>query len=79
LSGRLGRDAAHDLVQGATRRATESGRPVAEVLGEDQQVRAVLSDEDLVEALDPQNWLGATDALIERALAAHSRRAEEQR
>jgi 3-carboxy-cis,cis-muconate cycloisomerase len=74
LAPRLGREAAHELVQDCSRRAT-AGHSFADVLRAEPRVREVLDDEELTAALDPAGWTGSTDALIDRALAAHATRA----
>ncbi len=53
---------------GLVREALAAGRPLAEV------AREHLPDDQAARVLDPATYLGATDALIDRALAAHGRR-----
>ena len=65
LAGVLGREAADETV----RAALAEGRPLA------LAAREHLDSEDVDRLLDPATYLGATDALIDRALAAHGRRA----
>jgi 3-carboxy-cis,cis-muconate cycloisomerase len=74
LAPRLGREAAHDLVRRCAARAAETGQPFRDVLAAEPQVEAELGDDGLTSALDPQNWSGASQALIDRALAAHAQR-----
>jgi 3-carboxy-cis,cis-muconate cycloisomerase len=71
LASRLGRGHAHDLVEGAARRAGEEGRSLRDVLAELPQAAEHLAGEDLDAALDPEAYLGAAPELVERALAAH--------
>ncbi|MFG1928101.1 3-carboxy-cis,cis-muconate cycloisomerase [Cryptosporangium sp. NPDC048952] len=59
LAETLGRSAAHDLVKNAVL----AGRPLREVLDE----AGVAADP----VLDPANYLGSADELVDRALAAH--------
>jgi 3-carboxy-cis,cis-muconate cycloisomerase len=59
LAGVLGRDVADELVR--------DGRPLA------LAAREHLDSEDVDRLLDPATYLGANDALIDRALAAHGR------
>ena len=70
LGGRIGRLPAHHLVEGACRRAVNEGRHLREVLGEDPEVRKHLSPADLDRLLDPANYVGLAEALVNRALAA---------
>jgi 3-carboxy-cis,cis-muconate cycloisomerase len=59
LAGVLGRDVTDELVR--------DGRPLA------LAAREHLDSEDVDRLLDPATYLGANDALIDRALAAHGR------
>ena len=68
MSERVGRRAAHGLVQAASRRAVEAGRPLRDVLLDDSEIREQLSPEEIDAALEPAAYLGAGEALIERAL-----------
>ena len=66
LSERLGRTAAKDLVRGASLRAADTGRPLAEVLA---GLDTGLGPEEIEAALDPTTYLGSARAFVERALA----------
>jgi 3-carboxy-cis,cis-muconate cycloisomerase len=70
LAPRLGRLRAHELVEAAAGEATDTGRPLADVLGDLPE----LSGADLKELLDPAGYLGSSGTLIDRALAAHRAR-----
>jgi 3-carboxy-cis,cis-muconate cycloisomerase len=72
LAGALGRPAARETVERASRRAAEQGRPLREVLLESPRVAGHLDAADLDRALDPAAHLGAAAALVDRALAAHA-------
>jgi 3-carboxy-cis,cis-muconate cycloisomerase len=72
LAGALGRPAARETVERASRRAAEQGRPLREVLVESPRVAGHLDAADLDRALDPAAHLGAAAALVDRALAAHA-------
>ncbi|MGH9068192.1 MAG: class-II fumarase/aspartase family protein [Acidimicrobiales bacterium] len=69
----LGRQAAKDAVAGVAARAASSGRSLAEELGDDPAVVGAFGPGRLPGLLDPAGYLGATDAWIDRALAAHAR------
>ena len=77
LAPELGRLRAHELVEAASRRAVEEARPLRDVLLEDAKVRERLGAHGVEAALQPERYLGAADALIDRALAAHRARATE--
>jgi 3-carboxy-cis,cis-muconate cycloisomerase len=71
LGERVGRSEAHRLVEAASRRAVESGRPFREELLDDEAIRAELSAEEIERALDPDGYAGEADALVERALSRY--------
>jgi 3-carboxy-cis,cis-muconate cycloisomerase len=73
LAGPLGRRRAREAVELASRRAAEEGRPLREVLLASPEVAGSLRGADLDRALDPAAQLGAAQALVDRALAAHAR------
>ena len=68
LARHVGKQEAHHIVQAAAKRATEAGADLRGVALEDEQVRAVLSPDEIDRALDPAGYLGSTDPFIERAL-----------
>src|ERR1700728_216070 len=69
LAKHIGRSPAHQLVERAAHRALESGRPLRELLLEDQEVRAHLSSADIDGLLDPRNYTGSAASMIQRVLA----------
>ena len=73
LSESIGRPAAQALVTGAAAASARDGRAFREVLADTPEVFDVLGHEGLEAALDPRRYLGVTDELIARALAAHTR------
>jgi 3-carboxy-cis,cis-muconate cycloisomerase len=77
LRGSLGAPAAHDLVAVAAARSASSGIPLRDVLLatpeiEDKLTRAGITPEQVERALDPASYLGASQAFIGAALAAHA-------
>jgi 3-carboxy-cis,cis-muconate cycloisomerase len=68
MSERVGRRQAHELVQAASRRAVEAGRPLRDELLDDAEIRAQLSPAEIDRALDPSGYLGSGEAFVERAL-----------
>jgi 3-carboxy-cis,cis-muconate cycloisomerase len=72
LGRHWGRQAAHELVERACRRAVEDGRHLREVLADDPQVRAVLSDADLDRVFDVGNHLGLAGVFVDRVLAGRA-------
>ena len=73
LGGRIGRLQAHHLVEGACRRAAAEELHLREVLTADAEVRKHLSAEDLQRLLDPANYVGLAESMVERALAARGK------
>lgn len=73
LAKNMGRMPAHHLVERASHRALESGRPLRELLVEDETVREHLSVAEIDGLLDPQNYIGSADAMIGRILADHKK------
>lgn len=69
LAGELGRGPAQQLVKRLCEQAVARGTSLrAELLGDDE-VRAVLSEQDVVAATEPADHLGSAGAFIDRALA----------
>jgi len=71
LAPALGRHPAHELVQAAAQEAFASERALGDVLAENGEVTAHVDRDELARLLDPAGYLGATGALIDRALRAH--------
>ena len=67
LAGKIGRQAAHDLVEKAVRRAA-TGLPFREALLADPHVEEHLGGSGVDAALDPARYLGAAEVLVKRAL-----------
>ncbi len=75
LAPALGWQAAQALVRQAAARAAQEDRSFRDVLLESPQVSEQLGEQGVDAALDPSRYLGASDELIDRALAAHRDRA----
>ncbi|KPX57204.1 3-carboxy-cis,cis-muconate cycloisomerase [Pseudomonas amygdali] len=73
LSQRIGRDAAHHLVEQCCRRAVEQGAHLRQVLGENSQVSEQFSSDELDRLLDPAHYLGQARQWVECAVAEHTR------
>lgn len=71
LAPKIGRPEAYRIIQAISKQVTGSGKNMRQAALEDGQVRAVLSPEEIDNALDPTYYLGSTDAFIDRALAAY--------
>lgn len=71
LAQRLGRETAHHLLEQCCKRAVVEQRHLRAVLGDEPQVTAELSAEELDRLLDPAYYLGQAQAWVERAVAEH--------
>jgi 3-carboxy-cis,cis-muconate cycloisomerase len=74
LGSKIGRMAAHQLVEKACHRAIELGQHLRQVLGQDAAVSTELSSDELDRLLDPSNYLGQATAFVDRVLATHRRK-----
>ncbi|WP_271412223.1 3-carboxy-cis,cis-muconate cycloisomerase [Pseudomonas sp. Q1-7] len=71
LAQRIGRDAAHHLVEQCCRQAAQEGAHLRSVLGANAEVRAQLSSDELDRLLDPAHYLGQARRWVDQALAEH--------
>jgi 3-carboxy-cis,cis-muconate cycloisomerase len=71
LSQHIGRSAANDMVRRCTLEAVEHQLAFAQVLMQDGDVRSHLSEQQIADALEPAEYLGSIDELIQRAQDAH--------
>jgi 3-carboxy-cis,cis-muconate cycloisomerase len=69
LAPHVGRRRGRDLVEGAAREAIDRGTPLRDELLKLPAVARALDAASIDRLLDPANYLGANDALINRALA----------
>jgi len=71
LAQRLGRDRAHHLLEQCCQRAVAEQRHLRAVLGDEPQVSAELSAEELDRLLDPAHYLGQARVWVARAVSEH--------
>ena len=71
LAQRIGRDAAHHLLEQCCKQAVREGSQLRQVLGSHAEVGAQLSAAELDRLLDPALYLGQARRWVERALAEH--------
>lgn len=76
LAPALGRVEAGDLVAGLCRDAVAHRRSLHDALSTDSRVTRHLSPSEIGEALDPSGYVGSAGEFVDRALAAHRRKAE---
>ncbi|KFX71761.1 3-carboxy-cis,cis-muconate cycloisomerase [Pseudomonas taeanensis MS-3] len=71
LAQRIGRDAAHHLLEQCCKQAVLEGVHLRQVLGSNAEVNAQLSAEEIDRLLDPALYLGQARRWVERAVAEH--------
>lgn len=74
LGESLGRDAAHKLLEEATRRSISEGCNLREVLSKMPEVKGILNDVVLLNLEAPEEYLGVCDELQTRLLSSQTRR-----
>jgi 3-carboxy-cis,cis-muconate cycloisomerase len=77
LGARLGRDVAHKIIEGASRRSANENRNLAAVLAEIPEVNAQLSPDELKQLETPEQYLGSAEA-FRKALVAESRQEDDK-
>jgi 3-carboxy-cis,cis-muconate cycloisomerase len=73
LAKHMGKLPAHHLIERAAGKALESGRSMQDVLLEDKQVREHLSETEINKLLDPKNYTGSAESMIDQVLADHKK------
>jgi 3-carboxy-cis,cis-muconate cycloisomerase len=68
LAGRIGREAAHQLVGQACRQSVEQKRPLLDLLADDARVSTHLSRAELAKLFDPAAYLGLAERFVNRVL-----------
>ncbi|MEN3292756.1 MAG: 3-carboxy-cis,cis-muconate cycloisomerase [Burkholderiales bacterium] len=75
LGGKIGRMAAHQLVEKACHRAAGTGEHLRQTLAQDAAIANELTPAELDRLLDPSNYLGQAAAFVDRVLATYRRKA----
>lgn len=70
LAPALGRTVAHDVVYDACRKAIADGGHLSDALKADATIAEKLDASEIDRLMEPTNYLGAADAMIDRVLAA---------
>jgi 3-carboxy-cis,cis-muconate cycloisomerase len=70
LGKEIGKAAAHQLVEAASRKAVEKKMHLREILSSDAEVSSRLSAAELEKLFDPRNYTGMANQFIDRAIAA---------
>jgi len=74
LAPKRGRNEAHHAVEALSRRALAEQRHLRDLALSDESIAAELSPEVVRRIFDASTYLGASNAFIDNALAAHRRR-----
>jgi 3-carboxy-cis,cis-muconate cycloisomerase len=64
----IGREYAHDLVYDRCRDAATQGRPLLDLLAENDEITKHLDRDALATLLDPANYLGQSGVMVDRVL-----------
>jgi 3-carboxy-cis,cis-muconate cycloisomerase len=73
LAKHMGKLPAHHRIERTASKALESGRSLRDVLLEDKQVRKHLSETEIDKLLDPKNYTGSAESMIDQVLADHKK------
>lgn len=73
LAKKIGRPEAFKLVETLAKQVGTSGQELRQVAGQNGQVLAALSPEELEQALDPAHYLGSAMTFIDRAITAYQK------
>src|SRR5229473_363328 len=68
LAPHLGRQRAHDLVYDISRQVSISGRPLLDLLAQNEEIDASLDRAALAKLLDPAEYLGLSGEMVDRVL-----------
>jgi 3-carboxy-cis,cis-muconate cycloisomerase len=73
LAEKMGKAAAHEVVEEACTKARREKRPLLDVVLGDERVTARVSAEDVGRLFDARNYLGLAEAFVDRVMAANLR------
>jgi 3-carboxy-cis,cis-muconate cycloisomerase len=69
LAKKIGKMPAHQLVERASQQAVESGKALREILVAEREITRHLSSGEIDSLLDPKNYTGSAQAMIDRVLS----------
>jgi 3-carboxy-cis,cis-muconate cycloisomerase len=73
LAAKMGKAAAHEVVESACERVRKENRHLHDVIFGDDQAKTHLSSADLDGLFDPRRYLGAAEEFVDRVVAASKR------
>jgi 3-carboxy-cis,cis-muconate cycloisomerase len=68
LGPHLGRQYAHDLVYDICRKVVATGRPLVDLLAENEEIAKHMNKAELAKLCDPANYLGQAGEMVDRVL-----------
>ena len=68
LGDKMGRNTAHDVVYDICREVVKTGRPLIELLLENEEIRKYADRKTLEALVDPANYLGVAGEMVDRVL-----------
>lgn len=66
----IGRQDAHEIIRESSMVAEDTGRHLRDVLAEREDLRGVLTREEIVETMDPSNYVGGAREIVDKMVAA---------
>jgi len=64
----IGRQDAHELIRKLAIKCLETGREFENVLAEDETIKKALREHELADALNPHNYIGASEEIVDRVI-----------
>jgi 3-carboxy-cis,cis-muconate cycloisomerase len=74
LGAKMGRNTAHDVVYDICRDVVKTGRPLIELLAENEEIRKHADRRALEKLMDPANYLGVAGPMVDRVLMGRKKR-----
>jgi 3-carboxy-cis,cis-muconate cycloisomerase len=72
LGEKIGRQRAHDLVYEACERSIEERTALYSILSTRPEITAILSDEELLDLLQPTNYVGLAPFFVDQVIGVHN-------
>ncbi len=73
LGDKMGRNYAHDVVYDVCREVVKTGRPLIDLLEENEEISQHADRKALEKMIDPANYLGVAGEMVDRVLAKHGK------
>ncbi len=74
LAPKLGRGAAHELVEHAVNHALKAKKPLGDILAKSAEVRKHLTEKEIAGLTEPESYIGEAREVVDRVLARAKRR-----